>query len=476
MASVFKRGGKNNRGGSYYMAWTDHTGRRRTESARTTDLDTARRIANKREADAALRRDGVIDPTVETISRESKRPITAHLADYRANLEARQNTPKHVRMTCQHIEWVVRQAKIQAAADLTGAGVSDAIAELLHSGASRRTCNSYLRSMKSFSRWLLAEKRIPDDPLTSVRQLNEATDRRRERRAMTPEEIDELLRSANCYTTGNHRLAGPDRAMVYRLAFGTGFRANEIRSLTPESFDLNADPPRITVEAAYSKRRRRDSQVIRSDLAETLRPWLDTKTPNEPVFGDLPEGTARMLRADLAAARSAWINAANNRAEREQREESDFLRYRDREGRVADFHATRHTFISGIVAGNASIKVAQELARHSTSRLTVDRYCHTTTHEVVDALDALPEPKTKKTDPNGSQSCPQRQAHRAGRETPLLPATGCEQSQCATKNADDPKSKESLALDALLPSETALEQERRRRDSNPGWRICNPLP
>ena len=136
MASVFKRGGKNNRGGSYYMAWTDHTGRRRTESARTTDLDTARRIANKREADAALRRDGVIDPTVETISRESKRPITAHLADYRANLKARQNTPKHVRMTCQHIEWVVRQAKIQAAADLTGAGVSDAIAELLHSGAS----------------------------------------------------------------------------------------------------------------------------------------------------------------------------------------------------------------------------------------------------------------------------------------------------------------------------------------------------
>ncbi len=44
------------------------------------------------------------------------------------------------------------------------------------------------------------------------------------------------------------------------------------------------------------------------------------------------------------------------------------------------------------------------------------------------------------------------------------------------KNADDPKSKESHALDALLPSKTALEQERRRRDSNPGWRICNPLP
>ena len=68
-----------------------------------------------------------------------------------------------------------------------------------------------------------------------------------------------------------------------------------------------------------------------------------------------------------------------------------------------------------------------------------------------------------------------RNGTRAGRETPLLPATVYEQPQCATKNADDPKSKESLALDALLPSKTVLEQEGRRRDSNPGWRICSPL-
>ena len=70
----------------------------------------------------------------------------------------------------------------------------------------------------------------------------------------------------------------------------------------------------------------------------------------------------------------------------------------------------------------------------------------------------------------------QRQAQRAGRETPLLPATGCEQSQCATKNADDPKSKESTTLDAPLPPDATGCEERRRRDSNPGWRICNPLP
>jgi integrase/recombinase XerD len=73
-----------------------------------------------------------------------------------------------------------------------------------------------------------------------------------------------------------------------------------------------------------------------------------------------------MLQRDLAAARAAWIREARTDGEREQREASDFLRYEDAAGQVADFHALRHTYISGIVAGGASVKTAQELARHST--------------------------------------------------------------------------------------------------------------
>lgn len=48
------------------------------------------------------------------------------------------------------------------------------------------------------------------------------------------------------------------------MAVGTGFRLNELRSLTPRSFDHDADPPAVTVEAAYSNRRRRDVQPIRA--------------------------------------------------------------------------------------------------------------------------------------------------------------------------------------------------------------------
>ncbi len=110
----------------------------------------------------------------------------------------------------------------------------------------------------------------------------------------------------------------------------------------------------------------------------------------QPVFGSLPQHTARMLRGDLAAARKAWIDEAKTTQQKEDREKADFLTYEDSAGRVADFHSQRHTYISMLVAGGASAKEAQQLARHSTARLTIDRYSHTRLHDMAGALEALP--------------------------------------------------------------------------------------
>jgi len=57
---------------------------------------------------------------------------------------------------------------------------------------------------------------------------------------------------------------------------------------------------------------------------------------------------------------------------------------------VADFHALRHTYISRVVASGANIKVAQELARHSSPMLMLGRYAHVQLVDQTRALDALP--------------------------------------------------------------------------------------
>jgi len=184
-------------------------------------------------------------------------------------------------------------------------------------------------------------------------------------------------------------MTGPERAMLYHLAVGTGFRANELRNLTPESFDLDADPPTVTVQAAYSKHRRKDVQPIRRDLADLLRPWLARKEADRPVFA-MPDKPIKLIRTDLDAAREAWIKEARSDEERNERRQSYFLAYRDGARRVVDFHALRHTYISRLVASGANIKVAQELARHSTPTLTLGRYAHVQLVDQTRALDALP--------------------------------------------------------------------------------------
>ncbi len=53
--------------------------------------------------------------------------------------------------------------------------------------------------------------------------------------------------------------------------------------------------------------------------------------------------------------------------------------------------------MSGIVASGASVKTAQELARHSNPSLTIGQYSHTRLHDLQGALDALPKSSS---DPN----------------------------------------------------------------------------
>jgi hypothetical protein len=50
----------------------------------------------------------------------------------------------------------------------------------------------------------------------------------------------------------------------------TGLRKSEVASVLPASFDLKSDPPKVCIEASYSKRRRADVLPLPSSLADRL--------------------------------------------------------------------------------------------------------------------------------------------------------------------------------------------------------------
>jgi integrase len=246
-----------------------------------------------------------------------------------------------------------------------------ALQDRLCRGAGCGTCNVYLTAVKGFTRWLaeMRPPRIPYDPLAGLRRQNADVDVRRQRRALRP---DVFARFIDAAAAGRpfRGLTGADRLVLYTLAAHTGFRANELASLSPASFALDARPPTVTVEAAYSKHRRKDVQPLRADVAELMRGYMAGRPRKSPLWpGTWAIRAAAMLRMDLTAAG---------------------IPYEDEDGRVFDFHAVRGQFISMLAANGVHPKVAQILARHSTITLTMDYYTHLDVLDVAGALDKLP--------------------------------------------------------------------------------------
>ena len=319
----------------------------------------------------------------------SAKPLRDHLDDYKAALQDRGNTAKHAHMARQRVRAVLDGIGAKFHSDLRAADVLRYLAERRTAGLSVSSTNHYLRAVKSFCHWLVQERRAGDNPLAHLKQQNAQSDRRHVRRALEADELRQLL-AATRTEPERYGMDGTARTWLYRLACETGLRANELRSLTAASFDLDGPEPNVTVAAGYSKRRRDDDQPLRPQTAAELRAFLAGKLPTARVF-KVPHRTADMLRADLAAARAAWIAQAGSDQERREREDSTFLAYEDAAGNVADFHALRHAFITALADAGVHPKQAQELARHSTITLTMDHYTHTRRGKLAADLDRLPD-------------------------------------------------------------------------------------
>ena len=154
MASVFKRGGKGNRHGGYYISYFDHNGKRQTRSAKTTDKATAERIAAKLEADAALRRDGVIDPQLDAICDQAQRTVESHLSDYEAKMRTGNRSEKHITRTLTCIREIAEAAGFLRAADISADAVNRYAGQLKDECLSARTVQAYLTAIKGFTKWL----------------------------------------------------------------------------------------------------------------------------------------------------------------------------------------------------------------------------------------------------------------------------------------------------------------------------------
>ena len=354
----------------WYVEYKDANGRVRRKAGYT-DRKATEQLAAELERTAEHVRSGYRPKEHEHLAR----PLSEHLADWREALKAKGTSDRQVQQVHNRAKRIVDTCGFVVWGDVQAAKVQKALAEMRKDteekrGISAQTSNWYLQAAKAFCEWLVMENRAPENPLAYLEGLNVRTDRRHDRRALTPDECVRLLATTAKGPT-RWKMTGPERAMLYRVALESGLRAGEARTLTVCACRLEDDPPVLVVRAAYSKHRREDSQPIPPGLAEALKGLVAGRAADDRVFPNMPvrQHTAKMLRADL---------------------EDAGIPYRDDAGLVADYHALRHTFISNLARGGVHPKVAMDLARHGDVNLTMARYSHTVVADRAEALAALP--------------------------------------------------------------------------------------
>jgi integrase len=417
---------------------------------------------------------GIADP----FEKHSKRPLLEHLTDFEAALLAKGNTPKQARQVASRARRVLVGCKFVFMGDLSASrtmeylatlreggravppldpdketytkadlaaalGVrphsvpalvrrhglpaagegkarrfpretAEALRERLSRGAGVQTVNFYLQAVKQFSRWLVKDRRMGDNPLAHLSGGNARVDRRHDRRELAEGELRSLLAATGASGRVFRGLTGRDRFHLYATACATGLRASALASLTPESFDLAAEPPTVTLAARFNKNRRPRVQPLPPDVAELLRDYLKDRPAGELVWGGTwakDNKGAEMLRGDLDAAGIPYVV-----------EGPDGPLY-------ADFHSLRHTYLT--LGGRAGIdlRTLQELAGHHSPILTA-RYSHRRLYDLAGAVEKLPRFLPDRPDAaaralraTGTDGQPERPAADSG--GPSLPPASC---------------------------------------------------
>jgi integrase len=367
MASIFKRGrDKGKRRAHWYVSYTDHLGRRRTKKG-FTDKTLSEQLGAKLENEAMLRQRGLIDPDDERIANQKATLLSVHLEAFERSLAP--NSEKYVKLLMNRVRRLIKECGFEVAGDMNPDKVAETLVAIWEKDKfGHRTYNHYVQAIHSFGNWLVTSRRLPSNPVIGLERLNPDVDVRHPRRALTPEEVAKLVESARTSDEEIQCYSGEARARVYITSYMTGLRRKELASLTPRSFDLEGEPPTVTVQATVSKHRKKDVLPLHPDLVVMVKEWIAGLDADEPLFPGLDfRRTWLMVKKDL---------------------ERVGIPYETAEG-IADFHAAgRHSHVTELLRSGASLPEARELARHADVRTTM-KYTHIGMEDRARALSNL---------------------------------------------------------------------------------------
>ncbi len=353
----------------WYGQYTDANGKSCREPL-STHKDAARILLNEILKRVEMEKAGCKDPCRE----HRKAALNVHLADWLAVLTARGRDKEYTGLKKARVDAIFTGCGFVMPPDLSAEKL-ERFLESLRTGKrnlSVQTTNDYVQAVSQFCNWMVENERLERNPFVSVKKGNAERDRRHVRRFLTIDELSRLVATTQPSPI-RKRLTGRERAMLYTVAAYSGYRAGELAALTPPCFNLDASPPSIDLDGAFTKNGKPACQPIPASLLVELRDFLAGRPCDAPVWpGSWAGRAAEMIQADATAAGVALAVDTKDGTQ------------------VLDFHSLRGTFATLLDGLDISLKARQELMRHSDPRLTMNRYTRAKLHDLGAAVDKLP--------------------------------------------------------------------------------------
>jgi len=448
------------RGGTYTAQFKDGTGVVRRVPTGCKSLDAARAVLGELERRAEHVKSGVLTQAEANVAEHADTPVVEHVEAYVAALARKRGkgarrtvSPEHVANVDRTLRLIVVECGFKRLRDLNRDAVDRWVSRLLElpdsavldaAGAvvtparpAARTVNAKLATVTAWANWLVDNKRLAVNPFARLRQsvgVDEADDTRRQRRALTADELDRLLtvarlrpvaqfgrptvrivddaRPAKSRATwkraeltfdtivdaaerGRARMQpeaaeqfdrlGRERALIYRVLVTTGLRRGELAALTVGDVLLDAGRPAIVLRGADAKNGKRATLPLRADVAAELGAWIDEKAEAvcrqrvgvAGVVGAVDDVPLFDVPDKLVRILDRDLAAAG-------------IPKRDDRGRTVDVHAMRGTFASHLAAAGVSPVTLKTLMRHARIETTLKHYADPALLDVAGAVEMLP--------------------------------------------------------------------------------------
>jgi integrase len=314
--------------------------------------------------------------------------IDVHLEDYITHLESKGTKAQHRKEVKRCIKTIVEDCGFRTPADIALRSVEQFVIKKKNADSSDRTVNVYTDTLRYFVRWAIERGILEENPLVGLKRRDEKTNRVREARPLTPDEIEMLLEVAykrplecrqgqklSVNTINKLRRLGEERRLIYSIMLYTGLRLDETRLLTWADVVFEVENPYLTVRAKVAKNSKSTTLPLHEWLVSLLKDWKAKNPQAIPTdrIAKVPSTLLKVLNRDLE-----WAGIEKTI-----------------DGKTVHLHACRHSFVTMLARKGIQPHIVKRLARHSKTDMTMSVYTHIIYGDENLAIGALPIPQAK---------------------------------------------------------------------------------